>query len=297
MRRTLCLLMMAALCLTLFAATAIAQTENQANQMQGPPKVLYLIRESVKPGKDRAHNQHEAAWTQAFVKANYTTPSLGMSSVTGPDEDWFLVGYDSFAALQKDSERMDKDPALAKVNMEFAPEEATYINESRTIIAHYRPEFSYKPDFKLGEYRYFSVAVVRVRLGADAADLYKALNAAREKSNMDMHSVVYQVNSGMPAGTYISFSPLKDLGAWDEPPNQAYEAALKEMNWSQTVGKDLMNVDFRLFSFNPRLSIVPESVAAMDPAFWHPKEMMASKSMASKNVKPAAKKTMTATKQ
>jgi hypothetical protein len=289
MRKFLCLLTVAAFCLSLFAISVVAQTDQATDKMQGPPKVLFLIREDVKPGKGIAHDQHEAAWTQAFVKAKYKTPILAMDSVTGPAEMWFGIGYPSFAALEKDNEQMEKDPAYRNISATFQPKESDFVSESHTITARYRPEYSYQPQFNLGEYHYFSVNIIRTRLGSDTAEFYKALNSAREKAGLDVHSIVFQVNSGMPAGTLIAFTPVKSLSSWDEPQNQAYDAALKEIGWSDLVAKHIMNVDMRLFAFNPRASSMPEDIAAADPAFWHPKPVMA-KSEAAGKVKPAAKK-------
>ena len=47
---------------------------------QTPPKYLQIIREAVKPGRDAAHSQLEAAWSRAFAKAK--VPLLGHSSIT-----------------------------------------------------------------------------------------------------------------------------------------------------------------------------------------------------------------------
>ena len=90
-------------------AVMVAQTA----AMHGPPKVLEIIREDSKPGKAIAHRQHEAAWTQALVKAGPKMPHmLVISAVTGPDEDWFILGFDSFAQFEKTNDAYEKDPAL-----------------------------------------------------------------------------------------------------------------------------------------------------------------------------------------
>lgn len=287
MRKSVLWVCMAALCLTLVSVPALAQ--NDMNKM-GPPKVLTIIREEVKPGKAIAHQQHEAAWTQAFVKAKYTTPALGLTSVTGNAEAWFIVGFDSFAAMEKDSERMEKDAAIHSVNTSFGPKESDFLEGSRTMTARFRPEFSYKPGVNIGEYKYFQIVVTRFRLGENAEDFYKALNGAREKAGLDAHVAVYQVNSGMPSGTFISFSPVKSMATWDDPPNTAYQAALDEIKFSQMVGKMLQGSESRLYSFAPQLSIVTDAVAQANPNFWRPKPVMAKKAAATGEVTPAAKK-------
>jgi hypothetical protein len=268
---------------------AMAQMSSDMHQMQGPPKILQIIREDNKPGKTMAHRQHEASWTQAMVKADPKVPyMLTISSVTGPDEDWFMMGFDSFAQFEKTNDSYEKNPALAKVMATYSAKETDFVSESRAIVARYRPEMSYQPDFQLGEYRYFGVLVVRYKLGSSAEDVTKAVMAAREKAHPDYHSIAYEVTSGMSPGTYIYFTPVKSLAFYDEPPNKAYQEALKESGFMDAVGKTVQFVDSRIFSFSPRMSYVAESVAKANPEFWHPKSEMAK--APAKAATPAAKK-------
>ncbi len=283
MRKILALL--AACTLLAFPAMVLAQ----ANEMHGPPKVLEIVREDSKPGMVIAHRKHEAAWTQAFIKAGYPH-TLAISSVTGPDEDWFMTGFDSFADVEKLNAKFET-PAFEKIMETFGPKESEYVSESRYIYARYRPDLSYNTDFKLGEYKYFSVLIARYKLGSTPDELHKIVTTAREKAHPDYHQVTYEVTSGMPVGTYLYFTPVKTLAAWDEPPNKQYGEALKEGGFYDAVGKTVQFADTRLFAFNPRLSYVPDEVASADPAFWHPKSEM-SKAPA-KKATPAAKKETT----
>jgi hypothetical protein len=285
MRRTLAFAV--ALALLTPAMVAVAQTETK--MPAGPPKILEIIREDSKPGKTIAHRQHEAAWTQAFIQAGNFPHSLVVSSVTGPDEDWFMTGFPTYAAVEKWTESLESNPARRKVMATYVPKESEYVASSREILADYRPDLSYRPDFKLGEYKYFSVAMVRLRPGASAVDIYKILNEARSKANLDIHGVVYEVRSGMPVGSYLAFYPIKSMAEWDQAPNEAYNAALKEGNFSEVFGKSVMNVEFRLMAFSPQMSYMPESVTKLNPSFWNQKPMM-TKAESAKKSTPVAKK-------
>lgn len=274
------------------ALAFLAGTLAIAQQMSGPPKVLQIVREEVKTGKGPAHEKHEAAWLQALIANKYTTHDLTLNAVTGRSEEWFLVGFDSYAAWEKDGEMIQNSAALRNVMETFSEKDAEYIEETRTIVARFRPELSYKPGVNIGEYKYFSVGVLRMKLGEDVGDLYKVVNTARDKANVDTHSAVYQVTSGMPAGTYITFTPIKSLSAWDME-NEAYDAALKEANFGQVVAKSVMGFESRLFAFDPKLSHVSEWTASGDPEFWHPKAAKAAAPAAKKEsgtAKPAPKK-------
>jgi hypothetical protein len=260
----------------------------QKAEMHGPPKVLEIIREDSKPGKVIAHRKHEAAWTQAFIKAGFPY-TLAISSVTGPDQDWFMTGFDTYAQLEKLNDSFESNPAYRQIMETFSPKEAEFVSESRTVFAKYRPELSYKPDFNLGEYKYFNALVVRFKIGSGPDEVGKIVAAAREKAHPDYHSVAYEVTSGMPVGTYLYFTPVKSLAAWDEPPNKAYGEALKEGGFFDAVGKTVQLAESRLFAFNPRLSYVSDNVAKADPSFWHPKMEAAKPPAAKKEVKKEMK--------
>ncbi len=284
--------------LVLLASPAMmrGQATGEMHNMSGPPKVLEIVREDSKPGKSYAHRKHEAAWTQALIKADPKVPHmLVISSVTGPDEDWFMMGFDNFAQFEKTQETFEKGP-LAQVMATYASKETDFVSESRTVVARYRPELSYQPDFQLGEYKYFSVLTVRYKMGIGPDQVHKIVAAARAKANPAYHQLAYEVTSGMPVGTYIYFTPVKSLATWDEPPNKAYGEALKEGGFMDAVAKDVQFADSRLFSFSPQMSYVPESVAKLNPTFWHPKMEMATKP-AGKAAMPTAKKETTEKKQ
>src|ERR1700687_1612213 len=117
-------------------ATMVAQKA----EMQGPPKVLQIIREDSKPGKVIAHRKHEAAWAQAFIKAGYPY-NLTISSVTGPDQDWFMTGFDSHALLEKTNDLFET-PKFEQIMDTFSPKESEFVSESRTVFARYRPDLS-----------------------------------------------------------------------------------------------------------------------------------------------------------
>lgn len=253
-------------------------------KMQGPPKIIEIIRESVKPGKAYVHTAHEAQWTRAMVNAKFDTPMLAMTATTGPNEAWFLEGYESFAAFEKDSERLAKNASMRSIMETNTARESDYVEESRTMLARYRDDLSYNPNFNLGEYRYFMVNTIRTRTGQDVADFYKPLNEARKSANMEQHFAMYQVISGAPGGTFLVFRPLKSLAEMDAPPNTAMQDATRDLHLGDIAGKVFQNTESRIYEFSPQMSAMPAEVVAANPAFWKPKPMMMKAEV------PAAKK-------
>src|SRR6188474_2808740 len=83
------------------ASVSLVQAQSAAPPP--PPKVLQIFREVVKPGHSAAHATTEAGWPAAFSKANAPGNYIALTSVSGPNEAWFITGYDSFAAYEKDT--------------------------------------------------------------------------------------------------------------------------------------------------------------------------------------------------
>src|SRR5262249_7185299 len=148
----------------------------------------------------------------------FTTPSLVMTAVTGPNETWFMSGYGDLAAYEADMKKLETTPAMRAVMQQYGPGDAEYISGSRQVIARFRDDLRYNvKSVKLCECLYVQLRTVRIRPGHDGeyAEIRKLVNAAREKSNSPTHSAVYQVISGAPNGTYLLFNPIKTLTETD----------------------------------------------------------------------------------
>src|SRR5690349_10526000 len=81
----------------------MAAAQEAMNNHQ-PPKVLQVIREFTKPGRAGAiHEKSESAFVQAFARAKWPTHYIAATSLSGKNRTLFFVGYDSFAAWEKDA--------------------------------------------------------------------------------------------------------------------------------------------------------------------------------------------------
>src|SRR5690242_18190208 len=101
----------------LWVLTAAGFGSSTATLAQGlpktQPKLLTIIRESVKTGRNADHSKHEAGWPAAFEKAKSKDYYIAMTSLTGPNEAWYLVPAESHAAFGESMKQQDKDPVLS----------------------------------------------------------------------------------------------------------------------------------------------------------------------------------------
>jgi hypothetical protein len=270
--------------LCLASAPVVAAAQEAAPSMS-PPKVLQIFVESVKPGKGAAHEKVETGWPAAYRKAKWPSHYLAMTSLSGPAEAWYVGVYESFAALETDQRNVEKAPALARELERLSLVDGELLTGTRNVLAHYRPDLSYRPDFDIAPMRYFGVTIITVNPGYDSAfsDARKLVHAAHAKANMDEHWAMYQVTSGMPGSTYLLFLPMKSLQEADvaqETHGKPYGDALGEAGRQQLrdfTRNSVATSETKLFAFSSKMSYPSAEWVARDPKFWAPKAVTAAK--------------------
>src|SRR5437879_10737688 len=133
-----------------------------------------------------------------------------MVSVTGPSEAWFVSGFDSLAAWEKDRLDNEKNAVLTAQLDQLGEKDGEVLSGVRSIVARYREDLSYRPGgVNIGQMRYFYVTTFRIRPGHenDYTEANKIVRAAHEKANVPEHWAVYQIISGMHNGTFLAFQP------------------------------------------------------------------------------------------
>jgi hypothetical protein len=255
----------------LLCVFALAQADTpKAGQ---PPKYLQIISEEVKAGKVTAHNHLEAAWTNALKKAGTKTRYLGSSSLAGPSTALWFLFYDSLGEVEGHGQEERTNSRVRSVAERYSSEDSDYISGYKNMLARRRDDLSYRPDFNVGEYKFFAVHTFHSKLAhaRDAMEVLKIFNHAREKSGSEIHIVVYEVMSGDQEGTLLSLVPRKALAEMEQG-DQRMQQAVGEEGWRRI--RELSDaggftLDNSLFAFEPTYSNVPEEMAAADPSFWN----------------------------
>ncbi|HXB56984.1 MAG TPA: hypothetical protein VN461_19630 [Vicinamibacteria bacterium] len=279
-----------------------------AQEASGPPPVITISREEVKAGRMAANEKVAAGFAALANRTSAPSRWIGLVPLTGDENvSLFLSPYGSFAAFEATNNAWEQamGTASAKAEMEqLERQNAEVQNSWRTMLARHRADLSYRPRSakEAAQSRYFSINSVRLKPGRapDYSDYIKALNIAREKANVDVHTAVYQVVGGAPTGTFLTFTTYRSLKEVDDgfaradADQKAIEAALggptvverRRQLISEIVAEGQVN----LYAMNPRMSRPPEQFAAADPDFWTPKPAAAgAKALAVKKEAPAKK--------
>jgi len=281
MLKTAVRLSMLVCCWAVLGGPAGAQTPAQGAatvDRNTPPPLLQIEREEVRPGKGAAHAANEAAWAGAYAKAQSPVQWLGMTTVSGPNEAWFLTRHESFAELEKSDASTEKNPALLAERDRVAAVDGDLLTRSSTILARYRPGLSYQPVVNLPSMRYMTVDIMRVKAGhvETFLDAWRTAVDAHKKATMDEHWAVYEVESGMPDTTFLFLYARKSLAELDAaaPMHGAAgyrdamgESGRRNMNEASRNGLEMtQTMHFRL---RPGMSNLSKEWADTD-AFWAP---------------------------
>jgi hypothetical protein len=260
------------------AVTAAAQPGSEG--VMPPPKVLVVFREFMKPGKGGSpHQKTESAFVQAFTAAKWPTRYLTVDSMSGQPRSLFLVGYDSFAAWEKDNKAIEKNATLSAAVDRAAVADGEVLASTDGSALVYREDYSLRANVNIAEYRYFEISRFVVKPGHDKEwdDLVKLYIAAYTKIDQNARWATYSsMYGGDNGGVYVVFTPMKSLAEVDvEIANgKKFEAQLGAdglKRLAELTAACLASSQTNLFSFNPKLSYPADEWVKTDPGFWKPK--------------------------
>lgn len=280
----------------------------QTADPEAPPPVLALGREEIKPGKMGVHGKTSAGYAAVLAKANPAMHWIGFTPVSGDDNvTMYLSGHPSFAQAISDNEKADSaiaQNASLKAEVDRLGAASADVHASqRTSYYVYRAANSYHaPKMSdMAKARYLAVTTFRIKPGRvpDWNDYAKTLNAAREKAGANwLANYAYQSAIGVPAGTFLSFRPLRSLSELDddnvksEERQKAIDAALggemvvkmrRDLIAEILVESPTTNV----YAVSREDSLPSAQFAAADPDFWSPKPAAATgKALATKKEAP-----------
>lgn len=243
--------------LALMIAPALAQDWAPS----GPPKVLSITTEVLKPGTSATHEKIESGWRRAFTKADWPYHWLAASSISGVDRMLFLTGYQSFADAQTDDDRQDALDWLRIEQEKLAIEDSVYVASKTHQMAVYVPELSLHSTVPLGSMRHLLITTVEVE-PAREQEFRKQMQTqvtSRPHENNMSHYATYRILLGAAEATFAILQPLQTMKALD----QTLEASMKNMPAAgvKSIRRDLM-------AFSPSMSYVSKEFAVGNTPFW-----------------------------
>ena len=245
-----------------------------------PPKVLVVMREFLKPGKSGSlHEKSESAFVQAMTAAKWPTHYFAADSLSGRSRSLFFVGYDSFAAWEKDNLATQANSTLAAALDSAAIADGDLLTEYDTNVAVYRDDLSFGAGVNIAQMRYFEITRFVVRPGHEKEweALVKEYISGYSKAVPDAHWAIFESVYGQDnGGVFLLFNPMKSLAETDRSfaDSKKFAAALGESGMKKVedmAASCIESTQTNLFIFYPKLSYPDDAWVKADPAFWAPK--------------------------
>src|SRR3989449_2831031 len=169
------------------------------------PALITIYREQVKLGRGTEHERIEAGWPAAFAKAKSPNYYLAMTSLTGPNEAWFIVPFASNAAVADEMKLESSDTALAADLARLGRADAEVLTDARAIQAVARTDLSHGAFPDLAKMRFWEISIFRVRPGheSDFEAAAKVYGAATDRAATGFSYRVYQITAGLPEPTFL----------------------------------------------------------------------------------------------
>ena len=265
----------------LLPLAAVLSPALHAQQDDGPPNVLVIHREYLKPGKGgMLHDRSESAFVKAFADAKSPYHYFALDSLSGPSRSLFVFAYDSFADWEKQTNAIRGDSALGpKVDQ-------ASLNDGDLLSAYDAAAMVLRPDLSLNKgsmngARYFEITafVVKPGHGHDFEELAKTYIETYRKMAPETHWDTFEVMYGNPvlgvAGgdVFLVFNLMKSLAetdksmkASDKFASELGAAGMQKV--SELSAASVASVSTNLFAINPRISNPPPEWVKREPAFW-----------------------------
>ncbi|HSB11122.1 MAG TPA: hypothetical protein VLM38_16660 [Blastocatellia bacterium] len=270
-----------------------------AAQTPGPPPVLQIVREDIKPGMMEPHSREANGTVRIWAKAKSPHHRLALVPVAGNENEvTYLWPFESMAAFGKAQQDLDRIGETYKADFDRTRHSGEdYHSAQRDMLARLRPDLSYNGPVDIARCRFMRVETIRVRPGhvSEFEEGRKIMKAAHEKAKVDENMAVYQVMGGAQSGTYIVLIPWKSLadadGGQPPPHGKEYQDALGDSGTKKIASLASDSIafnDVNIYAFSPQLSYVVKEWVSADPGFWTLKAITTSSSAPAKK-KAAAK--------
>ncbi len=261
------------------ALSPVLNAQNPADD--GPPNVLVIHREYLKPGKGGAlHDRSESAFVHAFADAKSPYHYFALDSLSGPSRSLFCFAYSSFADWEKET-------AAIRSNKELAAKVDQASQMDGDLLASYdAAAMMLRPDLSLNKgsidgARYFEITVFVVKPGHvhDFTELAKLYMDTYRKVAPETHWDTFEVMYGSPlpaaAGgeVFLVFNLMKSLAETDKSIKDSDKFASElgatgMQKVSELTAASIEATTTNLFAINPRMSNPPAEWVKREPGFW-----------------------------
>jgi hypothetical protein len=276
------------------ATLATAQSPMPAGP-GSPPPIIQRFREMVKVGHADAHEANERAWAGAYARTKLPLYSIAMTSMSGPNDAWWLSGWQSFKQFDDANAALAQNKEFQAAVSQYSAKDAEYVSDGVASLWALRQDLSYRDTVDWSKIHAYQMITVRARPGHDGdfKQIALKIRATHQAAGTGAHWAMYQGMMGVPDGTYLIIIPLKSVADIDAGMKEDAqfaktlgEAGGKELDKLSSDG--IISVETNLFAVSAKMSYVSEDWHVADADFWKggASVMQAGSPMGSKKTPP-----------
>jgi hypothetical protein len=247
----------------------------QNDGINGPPNVLLIQREFLKPGKGgMLHEATEGAFIRELDAKSAPIHYFAINSITGPNRALFFSGYVNFAAMEAEHKEVAKIAGLGAALDRANVADGDLLASTDASIWTLEPEQSNSSDLVGARYMEISQYVVKPGHRKQWEDIVKIIKDTYAKEDPSARWTIFSEAFGAgPGDVYLVVWPLKSLAQVDADfaKDKAFGEALGAENrkkLSELESDSIETEMTNLFSFNPAMSRPPEAWVKAEPDFW-----------------------------
>jgi hypothetical protein len=240
-----------------------------------PPPIIQRFREMVKIGHADAHEANERAWAGAYAKTKLPYYSIALTSMTGPNDAWWMSAWQSFKQFDETNAALAKNKEFQAANNQYSAKDAEYVSDGIGSLWALRQDLSYRDTVDWSTMHAYQMIAIRARPGHDGdfKQIALKIRATHQAAATGAHWAMYQGMMGVPDGTYLVIIPLKSVADIDAGMKEDAqfakalgEVGAKELDKLSSDG--IISVETNLFAVSAKMSYVSEDWHAADADFW-----------------------------
>jgi hypothetical protein len=253
-----------------------AQDKKAANVDAAPPSIALFMHQGIYSGKAANREKIEANLSRACDRLDAPKFWIDLESLSGDPEALSFSSFDSYDQMEQTNAEWAKflasHPDLGRMREEIAGD----VGSERKIIAMRRDDLGYLAEnIDFSEARFVHVLEVHLFPGreSDFAEAFKILADAYTKIQANTPWVVYQVDAGGAAPTFLVVRPMSELKQNDDL--MASYGNLIEAEGEQgsetlkrIARESYATTESNLYAVSPEMSHVSKPFAATDPEYW-----------------------------
>jgi hypothetical protein len=240
-----------------------------------PPPIIQRFRESVKIGRNDAHEANERVWAAAYAKSGLPAYSIALTAMTGSNDAWWMSGWSSFKQYDDMNALIGKNKELSAALVAYGAKDTEFITDGVSSMWTLREDMSYRDTVDWSRMHAYQVVTIRARPGHtdELKRITDKLIATHKAAGTSAHWAMYQGMMGVPDGMYMVLAPLASVADLDVGMREDAqfgkvlgEVGGKELEKLSADG--IISVETNLFAVSPKMSYVSKEWRTADVDFW-----------------------------